>query len=296
MFGGPSRSESTPALKLSTWIQPSTTTATTWWASKSHVFVGSVTRAQTNFHVCTSSAQPDGSLGVESWIAKRLVRDARVRPRAHSPRLLSVLVGSPQLSFVHVVGHAPTSLAPADEREQFWTALRKEITSLGRRRYVFLSIDANGAVGNVESAAIPRQHDVEENDYGAAMRTMLERTHLSAASADTLQAGATWYGGRNQREGRSIDYVCTSASLNVVSAGVDTRVHPSGKDAIDNVVVFCTVRAFSQSARGGRDVALPRLSRSLIESPEAQHQFQRYLWGGVSCSNTSGRPKSRRHL
>ena len=213
---------------------------------------GSVTRDQVHYHVNTSGAQSDGFLGVESWLSKDLVRGAKVRPRAHSPRLLTVYVDSQSLCFAHVVAHAPTNIAPPEDRRLFWQALRSELLSIGKSRWVFLTIDANATMGAVESSALPFQDGTAENENGTALRHLLEENSLYAASMNTQTVLPTWFGGRNQHEGRRIDYVCVSddPSVTCPDAGVDMQVHLSGKDSIDHVLTFSDIIFPFASASG----------------------------------------------
>ena len=233
---------------------------------------GSVTRAQTNYHVTTSGAQPDGHLGVESWIAKELTRGTKVRPRALHPRLFSVLVDGACFCFAHIVAHAPTNATPHEDRKAFWQSLRDELISACKSRLVFLSIDGNATMGAVESIAIPFRDYTPENENGSALRQLLEEVDLYAASMNTGSVLPTWYGGRNQHEGRRIDYVCVSSSLApaCLSAGVDLSVHLSGKDCIDHVIAYVEAMLPERGCQVSRQPVVPGLSRSLIEAPGTQ--------------------------
>ena len=71
----------------------------------------------------TSGASQDGRLGVESWILRELVAEARVQPTAVSPRLLQVRVDGP-VCFAHVVAHAPTNASGEADKDEFWASLR----------------------------------------------------------------------------------------------------------------------------------------------------------------------------
>ena len=58
-----------------------------------------------------SGANPDGTLGVESWVHVSLAGVAKLQPKAVSPRLLVLRIDGPKVNVTHVVAHAPVNNA-----------------------------------------------------------------------------------------------------------------------------------------------------------------------------------------
>ena len=164
-----------------------------------------------NFRMYRSSADDDGSYGVQVWILHKFAHMVTaVNPI--SPRILHVVIQIGPI-FLHIISaHAPIEAATEVCKEAFWSSLRLVVSTIGSPEVnmVMIGIDANARVGELQCDWIGGVAPEAENNNGARLREFLCEVELVAVNT-FHDAGTTWtstYGTKTR-----IDYVLTTQKL-----------------------------------------------------------------------------------
>ena len=164
-----------------------------------------------NFRMYRSSADDNGSYGVQVWVLHKFTRMVTaVNPV--SPRLLHVVIQVGPI-FLHIISaHAPIEAAADECKEAFWSSLQRVVSTLGpsESNIVMIGIDANARVGELQCDGIGGVAPETENANGARLREFLCETRLVAINT-FHNAGTTWTSSHGTKS--RIDYVLASQTL-----------------------------------------------------------------------------------
>ena len=97
-----------------------------------------------HYFAYTSSATADGQVGTQIWLHRslqNLLSGIGCHPR--SSRILRLESSRLGLTFSAVSAHAPTAVAPYEERKAFWAELESELGNVNHPSRLLVFIDAN---------------------------------------------------------------------------------------------------------------------------------------------------------
>ena len=85
----------------------------------------------------------DGNYGSQIWFRQTTFKQATLASRVIGPRIILTRVAQGTEHFYALSAHAPTNVAPACDKFDFWKQLRNVIRDLPGRRRVVMGVDAN---------------------------------------------------------------------------------------------------------------------------------------------------------
>ncbi|OLP93802.1 hypothetical protein AK812_SmicGene24245 [Symbiodinium microadriaticum] len=247
----------------------------------------------------TASAPVNGQLGCQLWlrVAGPLGIDRnRVSILCSEPRLLIVLAHTNLCRVAFVVAHAPTSAAPAAEREQWWAHLTQRLASLPPGATPIMLCDANARF------VLTNGEEYPENENAQALHHIASRFDLCRTQAynptgdlivtwrspqgrpaclDYILVPRLWHAGMQTvtnlgllDEHAGVDHEVLGARLQLcfqpssaISKGLDREamLSPAGRQAIAQLFASAPVRPWA----AGADEHLQELHAHLLNGARA---------------------------
>ena len=243
----------------------------------------SVQGAKTGLHfkMYSTCADENGGFGCQCWIRKHPFNRV-LNWNAVNPRIMCVAAEIMNSLTVNIVAHAPTEIAEAGVKIDFWTKL-DEITVMLLTKYpraaFNVMIDANGRIGSVFSEMIGKVAPEVENDNGARLRMYAETHRFCVATSFFEQAGFTWTS--THATHARIDFILTRSVHfeHVVKCWTDETIDLTFNRYKDHSLVLMSTYIPGNTAKISPSAARTfKIDKRALCNSELSDKFQADLW------------------